>query len=84
MFGFWGFIIWLGIMAYFNNKNQAKKNINIEYVFDSIIRIFSTLVLEDNIITREEVKFDIKFTSREVISIKRHKDLEDLILGKLN
>ena len=36
------------------------------------------------LIVAVEVKFNIKFTSREVISIKRHKDLEDLILGKLN
>ena len=36
------------------------------------------------LIVAVEVKFNIQFTSREVISIKRHKDLEDLILAKLN
>jgi acyl carrier protein len=36
------------------------------------------------LIVAVEVKFNITFNSREVISIKRHKDLEDLILGKLN
>ena len=63
----------------FNNDNIVLKDdtsaIDIEG-WDSLKHV--------TLIVAVEVKFDIKFTSREVISIKRHKDLEDLILGKLN
>ena len=63
----------------FNNNNIVLKDdtsaIDIEG-WDSLKHV--------TLIVAVEVKFNIKFTSREVISIKRHKDLEDLILGKLN
>lgn len=63
----------------FNNNNIVLKDdtsaIDIEG-WDSLKHV--------TLIVAVEVKFKIKFTSREVISIKRHKDLEDLILGKLN
>jgi len=63
----------------FNNNNIVLKDdtsaIDIEG-WDSLRHV--------TLIVAVEVKFKINFTSREVISIKRHKDLEDLILGKLN
>ena len=63
----------------FNNNNIVLKDdtsaIDIEG-WDSLKHV--------TLIVAVEVKFNIKFTSREVISIRRHKDLEDLILGKLN
>ena len=63
----------------FNNDNIVLKDdtsaIDIEG-WDSLKHV--------TLIVTIEVKFDIKFASREVISIKRHKDLEDLVLSKIN
>ncbi len=61
LFGFWGFILWLIIVSvYENNEKQKQKQYTdkkILNIFDNIIQILSSLVIEDNIVTKEEVAF---------------------------
>ena len=65
-------------VAFDNNNIVLKDDTTANDIegWDSLRHVTLIVAVED--------KFNIKFTSREAISIKKHKDLEDLILAKLN